>query len=232
MQYIGKRRKEPAFIKATKKHVINSTRTISNSTQISNAYKAAFDNLLDKNKLRLLLAEEQGYICCYCMKRIKSVDSRIINSRIEHYKCRDLYPLNSIDYDNLLLACDGNEKLSKKYYCCDKKKENKILSFNPQSKNDIDTIKYLKNGYIKSTNITFDNELNEILNLNLQNLVEERTSIIRTLNKKLDTKTGLAKKNFLKKLFNFWGEKDRLGKHKEYYMLAVCYLNKKNQRVH
>jgi hypothetical protein len=32
---------------------------------------ADYDNYSDKDKLRESLLREQGYICCYCMSRIK-----------------------------------------------------------------------------------------------------------------------------------------------------------------
>ena len=59
-------------------------------------------NLKPKTTLHQSLIDEQGYICCYCGRRI----DRTI-SHIEHLKPRQLYPELSLDYYNLLASCPG-----------------------------------------------------------------------------------------------------------------------------
>jgi len=64
---------------------------------------ANYDDYMEKDELRQALGEEQGFICCYCMQRIK-----LETMHIEHWKPRSLYPALSLDYKNLLAVCAGN----------------------------------------------------------------------------------------------------------------------------
>lgn len=53
-----------------------------------------------RKQIREHMLEHQKRICCYCCK---SIDSS--NSHNEHIKPKDLFPQNSMDYDNLLVSC-------------------------------------------------------------------------------------------------------------------------------
>ena len=61
-------------------------------------------NLPHKIFLKNSLISEQGHICCYCCKPIKTD-----NSHIEHIrpKERDEYRAMSLEYENLLASCKG-----------------------------------------------------------------------------------------------------------------------------
>lgn len=108
---------------------------------------------LDKTELRKSLLEEQGFICAYCMQRIRGAD----DTKIEHYQPRN--PANELQYTNLLAVCYGNSKpnrqgvpIDPERFTCDKKKEDDILQINPQSEADMKTVYYDQNGRIYSTN--------------------------------------------------------------------------------
>lgn len=62
------------------------------------------ENLPHKILLKNSLLSEQGHICCYCCKPI-----RTDNSHIEHIrpKERDEYRAISLEYENLLASCQG-----------------------------------------------------------------------------------------------------------------------------
>jgi uncharacterized protein (TIGR02646 family) len=53
------------------------------------------------------LLKEQGYICCYCQRRID-----LNNSHIEHFKPKDedYYPELSLEYNNFLASCQKENK--------------------------------------------------------------------------------------------------------------------------
>ncbi len=79
-----------------------------------------------KDTVKTSLLEEQGYICCYCCKRIEKEKT----TSIEHFKPRnsvqkDLFKEYRLDYDNFLACCDGGKK-EKIQKHCDKIKENKF----------------------------------------------------------------------------------------------------------
>jgi uncharacterized protein (TIGR02646 family) len=60
----------------------------------------------EKDTVQEALLKEQGYICCYCERRI---DERK-NSHIEHLKPRTLYPDLQLEYANLLASCQGESE--------------------------------------------------------------------------------------------------------------------------
>lgn len=75
--------------------------------------------------LREVLLDEQGYICCYCMKRIEDWDSHI-----EHFiprADRKLHPHSisvshiELEYNNLFMSCNGEPKKPNDH--CGRKKD-------------------------------------------------------------------------------------------------------------
>lgn len=60
-------------------------------------------NIYNKKKLKSSLLKDQGYICCYCGKRILD-DFRTI---LEHLNPKSKYKDKTYDYTNLLASCDG-----------------------------------------------------------------------------------------------------------------------------
>jgi len=75
---------------------------------------AKYTNLPPKMKkfIRKQLLEDQGYLCCYCQKRIdgKKIAGQV-RTEIEHIKpqskCSDI---ETVQYINLLVSCDGNQQ--------------------------------------------------------------------------------------------------------------------------
>ena len=70
-------------------------------------YKSDFstndtDGANRRKRLRKELVNEQGKICCYCMKRI-DVDS----SHIEHFYPKEKFQDKDLLYDNLYASCNG-----------------------------------------------------------------------------------------------------------------------------
>jgi len=150
---------------------------------------ADFDGL-DKAELREYLLKEQGYLCAYCMKRIH--DEK--DTKIEHYRARNAE--NELEYTNLLAVCYGNQpspdsvvKVGKKRLTCDSMKGNQVLHINPQSQEDMATIYYDNSGRIYSTNSVYQEDMQDVLNLNdpYGYLIENRKAIIDAVMNKLRT---------------------------------------------
>ncbi len=76
-------------------------------TSITGARLWAFmdvnNKIYDKEKLKVQLLEDQGYICCYCGQRIEHE----YHTRIEHVLPKSKYKKLTYDYNNLLVACRG-----------------------------------------------------------------------------------------------------------------------------
>lgn len=70
--------------------------------QANEDWTATYDNLPnpEKNHLHEALLEEQGWVCCYCGRRMD-----INDSHIEHFRPRDDYPDLELDFANLYASC-------------------------------------------------------------------------------------------------------------------------------
>ena len=187
-------------------------------TTYKKTINASFDNQPSKVKedLRKSLLEEQGYICAYCMKRIEES----ADIKIEHYEARN--STNELSYKNLLAVCKGNEGSSKERQTCDTKKGNRVLHIDPQKIGDISTIFFTRNGEVKSTNLLFQKDLDEVLNLNdkFGNLISARKSALKALQKKITP----MNKNQIEKLYNKLKSAER---KIEYVGILLWYLKKK-----
>jgi uncharacterized protein (TIGR02646 family) len=202
---------------------------------------STFDNLLQnaKQELRENLLNEQGHICCYCMKRIpeKINDNSNISyeMKIEHYQCQSQHLELQLLYSNLLGACMGNKGKPKNLQTCDTRKgDDTTLTINPLNIQNCESLfKYSANGEISSVNndTEINRQLNEVLNLNMQTLKENRKQIYLEVQKKVEAESR-QKPNKQVKVRYFEQERDRWlnktdRKYKEFCMVAVYYLNKK-----
>jgi len=126
-----------------------------------------------KTRLRNALFDEQQGLCCYCMNSIVSSE---IGMKIEHWRSQKKYPDEQLRYANLLGACRGNDDRPKQFQHCDTRKGDADLSYNPA--NAVHAIEsrvfYEFDGRIRSHEEAFDQELNDVLNLNIEELVSGR----------------------------------------------------------
>jgi len=209
------------------------------------AQKGTYGSLptVTKEELRSSILLEQGHICCYCMKRIpqkltsEENEKNFPSSKIEHVKCQIVNPDQELNYQNLLLACNGNHGLPKIMQTCDTYKGEKDLSFNPaDTSQSIETfIRYRSNGEIFSDDETIDNELNNVLNLNTKDLSDIRAIYYKEIQTRiiLEGKKRIGKdiqKRFLRT------EKEKLltltnGKLNQYCMVGVYLIEKKLSKL-
>lgn len=136
-----------------------------------------YDNYADKDALRHSLVTEQRGICCYCMGRIKNGPNTM---KIEHWRCQSGYPAEQLNYRNLLGACRGGHGLPQRLQHCDTRKGDGDLRWNPaEPEHHIETrLRYELDGSIRSDEAEFDRELNEVLNLNLTVLKNNRSGVL------------------------------------------------------
>lgn len=107
-----------------------------------NSAGASYDDLVANNHdiyeiTRLSLAEEQGYICCYCGQRITGFEG----TQIEHIfpKGTAAYGTMQLDYETNLIACCDGGKYERKIdpsipvddLHCDTKKSNNPIPVTP-----------------------------------------------------------------------------------------------------
>lgn len=135
-----------------------------------------YDNYQEKDDLRKALVTEQRGLCCYCMGRIRPERASM---KIEHWKCQEDYSCKELEYRNLLGACLGGNGQSAEKQHCDTKKGKSDLTFNPANPDHhIETrIRYEPDGSIHSDDTDFDGEINDVLNLNLPLLKNNRKRV-------------------------------------------------------
>jgi uncharacterized protein (TIGR02646 family) len=200
-------------------------------------YRAKPDSTYDgpnftsvKTEVRQQLLHEQGYLCCYCMKRIENSE---LKTKIEHWHCQNRYPAEQLKYLNLLAACDGNCGVQYKDQHCDTKKANSDILYNP-SDPDHKTrlrIQYNSNGEISSADPVFNEQINTVLNLNFSRLTDNRKAIQDAITQALNNSSGTRTRAEISDKIKKWQTLDQDGKLKEFCDVAIYYLEKKLLKV-
>ncbi|MEC4819850.1 MAG: retron system putative HNH endonuclease [Scytonema sp. PMC 1069.18] len=190
---------------------------------------ADYDNYPEKDELRTSLLTEQGYICCYCMQRISAE-----RMKIEHWRSQDRYPNLQLNYNNLLGACEGGQGSPSHLQHCDTKKGNTEIKINPldNPRNCEEAIKYLATGKIYSDHETIDRELNDVLNLNMQTLVNNRKEVLELALQQLKSEypKGDWTVAMLTKKIQQWSNRQKDAKYKPYCQIVIYHLKKKLTR--
>jgi len=65
-----------------------------------------------KEEVKNSLMKEQGYICCYCERRLTDDDSHI-----EHFNPRSNNAANPLDYTNMLCSCQNRLEQGEPRHC-------------------------------------------------------------------------------------------------------------------
>lgn len=189
------------------------------------------------DELKESLLKEQGYICAYCMRRIPCKDDNpcaII--RVEHIFSRKNHPDKEyvFNYKNLVACCPGaigmlpdSEKMSADNFHCDRRKGDNDVSFSLFSDTFIDTISYSsKDGTVRSSDSKYNEEINEILNLNHPQLKRNRLEALNGVIIELSKSSNLTK-SAIEKILTIWDEKDEEGHYKAYCGIVIWFLKKK-----
>lgn len=136
-----------------------------------------YDNYTDKASLRQALVSEQRGLCCYCMCRIRNGSTTM---KIEHWRCQRRYQSEQLNYQNMLGACMGGEGQPLRLQHCDTRKGDLNLKWNPADPGHhiVTSIRYEMDGSVRSNDTEFDAQLNDILNLNLAFLKNNRKGVL------------------------------------------------------
>jgi len=183
-----------------------------------------YDNYAEKDDLRVSLVAEQGALCCYCLRRIHA-DGALM--KIEHWLCQEDHKDRCLDYGNLLAACLGGQGMPPRLQHCDTRKGRLPLDRNPaaaQPPIDRD-IHYLTDGMIRSENAEFDRQLNEVLNLNVKRLKNNRKAVLDAL-KEWAERAGKLRVKDIRQEINEW-EVIEDGILREYVQVATYWLRKR-----
>lgn len=190
---------------------------------------AYYDGYTRKEEIRQKLLEEQGYLCAYCMRRIKSTSDVTIEHYIPQSKLDEIMALN---YKNMLGVCKLNRKCEKKNQTCDAHRGNDKLTVDPWNNNSIELIEYQQGtGIIYSKNDDVNKDLDKTLNLNCveARLPGNRKAALDSLKSFLKQRQPIGTWNvsMLRKIEQFYSSKDNEGKYKEYMGILLWYIRKR-----
>jgi len=182
-----------------------------------------------KSAIRLSLLKEQNSLCAYCMCRIKNKREE---TKIEHIEPQSKSPDKMLDYKNMLAVCSGGEGSPYDQQHCDTYKGDKLLSFNPaDTRVNLEIkLRYNGSGEIHSDDEQLNSDINEILNLNVVSLKENRHAVFLGIIRELSRSQKHAKKTDILRLIAKWKVFDKEGKRKPYFAAAVYFLNKRLQK--
>ena len=136
-----------------------------------------YGNYQAKDDLRHALVAEQRGLCCYCLNRIRPERASM---KVEHWRCQRDHEGEQLSYWNLLGACLGGHGQPARLQHCDTRKGDSDLAWNPADPaHRIETrIRYEPDGSIRSDEADFDGQLNNVLNLNLAVLKNNRKQLL------------------------------------------------------
>lgn len=159
-----------------------------------------------KDELLASLVAEQNGICAYCQQVL--VEGKIT---IEHHCERSICNGKNgtidrqLDYTNLFAVCLGKRGINNEFHCDTQKATFSIanglpIEFLPTTAAHISTIRYATTGRINSTNESFKDEVDRILNLNIDYLKDARKKKWLLFFKNSLNKKGIVNKKKMKKL--------------------------------
>ncbi len=189
-------------------------------------------------KLKKELLEEQGYICCYCEKRIGGNSMR--DCTIEHFMPRNPDPnclsgdeytrcVNAqLQYENLFASCKGMEQVSLDH--CNHKKDNWFdfkYCVSPTSEQIEGIFGFRTNGKIfaEGSNLCAE-KMKQHLNLDTYVLQEQRKTAYSTICEVEFDDVNILDDEYVYSVLDFYSEKDTDGKHEPFIsMITYCIQN-------
>lgn len=153
--------------------------------------RTAFDQL-DKAAVRAALAEEQRYLCAFCMRRIDPEGKDAHGQaamKIAHRTPVSVDPRLALQWRNLLGSCDGGQRLEKPYRTCDTAQGDSALTIDPTRVESVARLRYERRDSREGLFITGDDaalraDVVDTLRLNAPYLPAARASAWKAVQKK------------------------------------------------
>ncbi len=192
------------------------------------SYGANYDDYREKGTLRTSLVNEPRGLCCYCLSRVRP---EVGSMKIEHWHGQERHDAEQLDYANLLASCMGNEGKRFSDQHCDTRKGSLELSRNPanQMHRVEEIIRFEGDGNVSSLDPVFDRELDEVLNLNLAFLKNNRKATLEAFIGALP-KGGTLHRGTLEKWLREWNGESRSGELQPFCQVVVYWLRKRLAR--
>lgn len=158
------------------------------------------------------------------MRRIPHRDNNSSeNCRIDHILSRKRHDDLKFSYQNMIACCPG--AINQEFHC-DKLKGENDITFDLSDDSFIHTLSYQsKSGEIKSSNKDYQEEINDLLNLNHSLIRKNRQQTLQGVITRLGQRTW--KVSDIRKTIENWDNKDNEGRYKPYNGIVLWYLKKK-----
>jgi hypothetical protein len=151
--------------------------------------------------------------------------------KVEHWHCQSKYPNEQLDYTNLLGSCKGHEGSIFGAQHCDTRKGDADIKWNPANPNHpVEQFIFFANGRIKSRDPEFDKQINEVLNLNVAFLVNERKAVLDSLTKALPRR-GTWSRTTLERFLRDWNGDSNTNELEPYCQVVVYWLQERLRRA-
>lgn len=136
------------------KHIVKQQEPIEFSewkAMASENWQPTYDDLrgVVKQSVKQALMTEQGYICCYCERRVTDEDSHI-----EHFRPQNNPQADPLDYANLLCSCQNRIEKGDPRHCGNLKNGwfDEQLLISPLSVDCAEQFAYTGDGKIRAAN--------------------------------------------------------------------------------
>ena len=165
-------KKEPVFFTKAKKGI--------KLPKNSNAWSDEKIAKIRSDLRNYILNNEQHNLCAYCERKIESNSEK---SNIDHFKTRNLFPQETVAYDNLLVSCNNKKTCSSHKDKNIKSKEEYEKIVNPITENPDDFFDYLPTGEIvaKNQKAKFTIEIFNLGTFEADNIVQSRKKLTQTI---------------------------------------------------
>lgn len=194
-------------------------------TQHRSTPNSNYENYTRKDDLRMSLVAEQRGLCCYCLSRIHADRDSM---KIEHWRSKSRYPADELTYSNLLAACKGNDGKAREIQHCDTRKGDADLKWNPSDQlHPVEQMIFFQDGKLRSRDAEFDTQIDDILNLNLPFLQENRREILDAFTRALRKNRQPLDRKRLERLLDQWPIDPHTGALKPYCQVVVYWISKR-----
>jgi len=186
-----------------------------------------WETYTERDDARHSLLEEQGHLCCFCMRRI---DLR--GMKVAHWASQSAHADATVRWDNLLGACQGGNGGPREHQHCDTAQGDTPIKVHPASRAQRceRLIRYLPDGGIASHDAEIHQDLDQTLKLNQGPLKAARKRILDVLLARLAQLGGKHTywpRALLERELEAWRARDGERRLRELCQVAVYLLEKK-----
>ncbi len=193
---------------------------------------SSYSGFGDTDKLlKKALCKEQGYICCYCMRRI-SEQSMCVEHYIPQNRHKDspyskkIHKENELKYQNMLASCND-----KSHSCSGEKKNKPLLKVNPLDKNIENLVSFKSQFFFTDNDKLVEHDLCKVLKLGSDRFENWRSEVLYKVRENLSKNAKPWTASVLKKELENWSKPNKQGEYRPFCRVAIDYLEAKIKQL-